>query len=34
LKWIFTPLMAYLTYGMSAKAVAIRFGVHLPSLGE
>jgi uncharacterized protein len=34
LKWIFTALMAYLTYGMLAKGVAIRFGVHLPSLGE
>lgn len=34
LKWIFTALMAYLTYGMLAKALAIRFVVHLPSLGE
>jgi uncharacterized membrane protein YfcA len=34
LKWIFTALMAYLAYGMLAKALAIRFGLHLPSLGE
>ncbi len=34
LKWIFTALMAYLAYGMLAKALAMRFGIHLPSLGE
>lgn len=34
LKWIFTALMAYLAYGMLAKALAMRFGIDLPSLGE
>ena len=33
LKWIFTVLMAYLAYGMLAKGLALRFGIHLPSLG-
>ncbi|MGZ4790101.1 MAG: sulfite exporter TauE/SafE family protein [Terriglobales bacterium] len=33
LKWIFTVLMAYLAYGMLAKALGMRFGIHLPSLG-
>ncbi len=33
LKWIFTALMAYLAYGMLAKGLAMRFGIHLPSLG-
>jgi uncharacterized membrane protein YfcA len=32
LKWLFAALMAYLAYGMVAKAVALRFGVHLPNL--
>jgi uncharacterized membrane protein YfcA len=33
LKWLFAALMAYLAYGMVAKALALQFGVHLPSLG-
>ncbi len=33
LKWIFTVLMAYLAYGMLAKALGMRFGIQLPSLG-
>jgi uncharacterized membrane protein YfcA len=33
LKWIFTVLMAYLAYGMLAKGLALKFGIHLPSLG-
>lgn len=33
LKWIFTVLMAYLAYGMLAKGIGMRFGIHLPSLG-
>lgn len=33
LKWIFTVLMAYLAYGMLAKGLALRFGIHLPNLG-
>lgn len=33
LKWVFAALMAYLAYGMLAKAVGMRFGIHLPSLG-
>ncbi len=33
LKWIFTLLMVYLAYGMFAKALALRFGLHLPNLG-
>lgn len=32
LKWIFAFLMAYLSYGMIARALAERFAVHLPSL--
>jgi uncharacterized membrane protein YfcA len=33
LKWIFAALMAYLAYGMFAKAVGMQFGLHLPYLG-
>ncbi len=32
LKWLFAVLMAYLAYGMLAKGLALRFGLHLPSL--
>ncbi len=32
LKWILSLLMAYLAYGMLAKALLERFGVHLPVL--
>jgi len=32
LKWLFAVLMAYLAYGMVAKALALRFHLHLPSL--
>jgi uncharacterized membrane protein YfcA len=34
LKGIFSALMAYLAYGMLAKGLAMRFGIHLPSPGE
>lgn len=33
LKWLFFVLMVYLAYGMFAKAVGMRFGIHLPNLG-
>lgn len=33
LKWIFTVLMAYLAYGMLAKGLGMKFGIHLPNLG-
>lgn len=33
LKWIFSALMAYLAYEMFAKALAMGFGIHLPSAG-
>src|SRR5690348_2664747 len=33
LKWLFTLLMLYLAYGMLARALAMRFNLHLPSLG-
>ncbi len=33
LKWIFALLMIYLAYGMLAKALAMRFQLHLPNLG-
>lgn len=32
LKWLFAVLMAYLAYGMITKALAMRFGLHLPVL--
>jgi uncharacterized membrane protein YfcA len=32
LKWLFAVLMAYLAYGMVTKALALRFGLHLPVL--
>jgi uncharacterized membrane protein YfcA len=32
LKWVFALLMAYLAYGMIAKALAIGFNLHLPNL--
>ncbi len=32
LKWLFTVLMAYLAYGMIARALAIGFNIHLPNL--
>lgn len=32
LKWLFAALMAYLAYGMLAKALVIRFHVHFPIL--
>ncbi|HVO31031.1 MAG TPA: sulfite exporter TauE/SafE family protein [bacterium] len=32
LKWVFALLMAYLAWGMIAKALALRFDIHLPSL--
>lgn len=32
LKWLFAALMAYLAYGMLAKGLALRFGLHLPVL--
>jgi uncharacterized membrane protein YfcA len=32
LKWLFAVLMAYLAYGMITKALALRFGLHLPVL--
>lgn len=32
LKWIFSALMAYLAYEMLAKALAIGFSIHLPSV--
>jgi uncharacterized protein len=31
LKWIFSALMAYIAYEMLAKALALGFGIHLPS---
>jgi uncharacterized membrane protein YfcA len=34
LKWLFTVLMIYLAYGMLARALALRFHIHLPSLGS
>ncbi|MGH9484263.1 MAG: sulfite exporter TauE/SafE family protein [Terriglobales bacterium] len=34
LKRIFTILMVYLAYGMLVKALALRFHIHLPSLGS
>ncbi|MGH9474841.1 MAG: sulfite exporter TauE/SafE family protein [Terriglobales bacterium] len=34
LKRIFTILMLYLAYGMLVKALGMRFGIHLPSLGS
>jgi uncharacterized protein len=34
LKWIFSALMAYLAYEMLARALALGFGVHLPSAGR
>lgn len=33
LKWIFSGLLAYLAYEMLAKALALGFGIHLPSAG-
>ncbi len=33
LKTIFIALMVYIAYGMVAKALLLRFGMHLPSLG-
>jgi uncharacterized membrane protein YfcA len=32
LKWLFAALMAYLAYGMLAKALEIHWGIHLPNL--
>ncbi len=32
LKWVFTVVMAYLAYGMIARALAIGFNIHLPNL--
>lgn len=32
LKWLFAALMIYLAYGMVAKALALRFNLHLPTL--
>lgn len=32
LKWLFAGLMLYLAYGMLTKALALRFGLHLPVL--
>jgi uncharacterized protein len=32
LKWLFTILMIYLGYGMLARALSLRFGIHLPTL--
>jgi uncharacterized membrane protein YfcA len=32
LKWLFAGLMIYLAYGMLTKALALRFGLHLPVL--
>ena len=32
LKWLFAVLMVYLAYGMIAKALALRFQIHIPSL--
>ncbi len=32
LKWVFALLMVYLAYGMFAKALALRFNLHLPNL--
>jgi hypothetical protein len=34
LKWIFSALMAYLAYDMLAKALALRFHIHLPGGGS
>lgn len=34
LKWLFAVLMLYMTYGMLAKALALRFHIVLPSLGS
>ena len=31
LKWIFSAMMAYIAYEMLAKALALGFGIHLPS---
>lgn len=33
LKWLFAVLMAYLTYSMVAKGLALHFGAHWPQLG-
>jgi len=33
LKWLLAVLMIYLSYGMFAKALALRFHIHLPNLG-
>ncbi len=33
LKWVFSVLMAYMAYGLVARALLERFGVHLPNLG-
>jgi uncharacterized membrane protein YfcA len=32
LKWLFAALMVYLSYGMVARALAMRFNIHLPNL--
>ena len=32
LKWLFAVLMIYLSYGMLTKALALKFGLHLPAL--
>lgn len=32
LKWLFAVLMIYLAYGMLAKALLLRWGIHLPNL--
>jgi len=34
LKGLFTVLMLYLAYGMLARALALRFQLHLPNLGS
>ena len=34
LKWLFAALMLYLAYGLLAHALALRFALHLPSLGS
>jgi uncharacterized membrane protein YfcA len=34
LKWIFSALLVYLAYEMLAKALALGFAIHLPSLGS
>jgi uncharacterized protein len=33
LKWVFAVLMAYMTYGLVARALLLHFGVHLPNAG-